>query len=137
MNEQRFGNEIKGLLNQGLDMTPAQLARLARAREQALAHQRVSMLARLGIAPSAVPAWAGRAFGPLGVIGGAHWLIRWMLPLAIVVAAAVGYQQYQAAQQADEESPFTEIDAELLKSELPIDAYLDRGFKQWLKGERE
>ena len=87
MNEQRFGNEIKGLLNQGLDMTPAQLARLARAREQALAHQRVSMLARLGIAPSAVPAWAGRAFGPLGVIGGAHWLVRWMLPLAIVVAA--------------------------------------------------
>lgn len=135
MNEQRFGKEIKDYLTQGLELTPAQAARLARTREEALARQRVSLLARFGLAPTLLPAWAGRAFGPLGIIGGAHWLVRWMLPIAILVAALTGYQQYQALQQAEDDAPFAEIDSELLKSELPIDAYLDQGFKQWLKDE--
>lgn len=134
MNEERFGKEIKGYLNQGLDLPPAQAERLARAREQALARQRVSILGRLGITPALVPAWAGRAFGPLGVFGGSGFA-RFALPVLIAVAAAVGYQQYQSMQQPDDDAPFADIDTELLKSELPIDAYLDHGFKQWLKGE--
>ena len=31
------------------------------------------------------------------------------------------------------EAPMEEIDAALLTSELPIEAYLDRGFQNWLK----
>ncbi|MET0440381.1 MAG: DUF3619 family protein [Casimicrobiaceae bacterium] len=44
--------------------------------------------------------------------------------------AAFGWQQWQAVQQVRE---FEELDAQLLSSDLPIDAYLDRGFQNWLK----
>ena len=41
-----------------------------------------------------------------------------------------GYQQWHAVQQVRE---FEELDLHLLSSDLPIDAYLDRGFQNWLR----
>ena len=49
---------------------------------------------------------------------------------AILAAAAFGWQQWQAFQQVREAE---EIDTLILTSDLPIDAYLDRGFQVWLK----
>jgi hypothetical protein len=127
MNEQRFGREIKAYLNQSLDLAPTTLDRLKAAREAALAKQRAPGF-------ELVPAWAGRAFGSLGLGAGAA---RWLAPIVIAAAALFGYQQWQASQAPLEEDPMAEIDTELLKGDLPIDAYLDKGFKQWLKGEEE
>ena len=55
---------------------------------------------------------------------------RYMLAILIVVAALFGYQQWQAYQQLRD---IVETDAAILSSDLPIDAYLDRGFQNWLK----
>ena len=43
---------------------------------------------------------------------------------------AFGVQQWQAYQQLRD---IEETDAAILSSDLPIDAYLDRGFQNWLK----
>jgi hypothetical protein len=52
--------------------------------------------------------------------------------VGILLIAAVGFgvQQWQAYRQLIE---LEETDAAILSSELPIDAYLDRGFQNWLR----
>lgn len=69
---------------------------------------------------------SGTASGGRGA-GGRGWL--WV-GIALILAASFGYQQWQAYQQLNE---IEETDAAILSSELPIDAYLDRGFQNWLK----
>jgi hypothetical protein len=44
--------------------------------------------------------------------------------------SVLGYQQWHAYQQIKE---FEDLDAQILSSDLPIDAYLDTGFQAWLK----
>ena len=48
----------------------------------------------------------------------------------LIAAAGLGFQQWQAYQQLKD---LEETDAAILSSDLPIDAYLDRGFQNWLK----
>ena len=50
--------------------------------------------------------------------------------MLLIAALGFGYQQWQALQQVRE---FEELDLQLLASDLPIDAYLDRGFQNWLR----
>ena len=54
----------------------------------------------------------------------------WLGLAAFVAVAGFGWQQWKAVQQVRE---FEELDAQILSSDLPIDAYLDRGFQNWLK----
>ena len=49
--------------------------------------------------------------------------------VALVISLAAIYTWQQNQRVAE----FEEIDAMLLTDELPIDAYLDRGFQNWLK----
>ena len=49
--------------------------------------------------------------------------------MVLIAAAAFGYQQWQVYQQTRE---IEELDVQILSSDLPIDAYLDRGFQTWL-----
>ena len=103
MNEQRFGKEIKGYLNQGLDLPAPQLAQLKAAREQALSRQRS---ARFNVVQF-LPAAAGRATGPLGplgefgALGGQSVLVRWGLPLLIAAAAILGFQHWKTSAVED------------------------------------
>jgi hypothetical protein len=55
---------------------------------------------------------------------------RLWVGIALIVAAGFGVQQWQAYQQLND---IEETDAAILSSDLPIDAYLDRGFQNWLK----
>jgi hypothetical protein len=55
---------------------------------------------------------------------------RLWLGIALIVVAGFGFQQWQAYQQLND---IEETDAAILSSDLPIDAYLDRGFQNWLK----
>jgi hypothetical protein len=124
MNEAQFGNKVRHLLNQGLRLglkNPSRVAeRLQAARAQALARQRPE--------PAPAYAWADNVLGTLG--GWSGLTVRVMLPLVILAAGVSGvysWQQYQRAAEVEE------IDAQLLTDDLPIDAYLDRGFQNWLK----
>lgn len=50
--------------------------------------------------------------------------------IVLIVVSGLVFQQWQATQQVKD---ITETDAAILSSELPIDAFLDRGFQNWLK----
>ena len=56
-----------------------------------------------------------------------HW--RLWVGVALIVAAAFGWQQWRAYRDLQ---VYEDLDAQILSSDLPIDAYLDRGFQAWL-----
>jgi len=123
MNEQQFGNKVRQALNQGIrgERVDAQvLERLRAARVQALACKK----------PERAPAmaWAGDIAGRLGGLSGLSF--RLLLPIvALIIGLAVIYAWERNQRVAEVE----EIDAQLLTDDLPIDAYLDKGFEAWLK----
>jgi hypothetical protein len=121
MNEQQTAYRIKQLLNRGLDLDAGKLARLKAARERALARQRVE-------APVFVLAWADNMLGRLG--GAASVIPRMLLPMAVLILGLIAVNQWQESQVAAE---IEEIDAAVLTGDLPLDAYLDKGFDAWLK----
>jgi hypothetical protein len=120
MSESQFGNQVRHHLDQGLDLDAAAAERLRRARELALQRQR----------PELAPAlrWADNVLGGFGGWGGAS--LRVLLPVALLVLAVLFIYNWQQTRTIAE---VEEIDALLLTDELPIDAYLDRGFQSWLK----
>ncbi len=120
MNEQLFGNKVRQILNQGLRIDSSAAERLRAARERALARQRLE--------PALALAWADNVVGGFG--GWSGLSLRVLLPIAILVTAMGGVYSWQQNQRAAE---VEEIDAQLLTDDLPIDAYLDRGFQNWLK----
>jgi hypothetical protein len=121
MNEQQTAYRIKQHLNRGLDLDAGKLARLKTARERALARQRVE---------SRAPAFA-LADNVIGRLGGPSSLItRVLLPMAALILGLIAISQWRDSQLALE---IEEIDAAVLTGELPLDAYLDKGFDAWLK----
>ncbi len=121
MNEQQIAYRIRQLLNRGLDLDAGKLARLKAAREAALVRQRVE---------SRVPAWAW-ADNVIGKSGGPSALFpRLLLPMAVLILGLIAINQWRDTQVAAE---IEEIDAAVLTGDLPLDAYLDKGFDAWLK----
>ena len=120
MNESQFGNQIRLLLNPGVTLSPGAAARLRAARERALERQRAE--------PAPALAWADNVLGGLG-----GWSGRSLRLLAPFVALAIGVAAIYTWQQKQLLAEVEEIDAQLLTDELPIDAYLDRNFQNWLK----
>lgn len=120
MNEHQFANKIRQALNQGTRLDARTAERLRAARERALAAQKAEREPAL--------AWAGNVLGRLGGIGGLS--LRLVLPALIV---ALGLAAIYSWQQNQRQAEIEEIDAQLLTDDLPIDAYLDRGFEAWLK----
>ena len=120
MNEHQFGSKVRQVLNQGLRLDAGVSARLKAAREQALERQRPE--------PAHGFAWAGNVVGSLG--GWAGVSFRVLLPSAMLAVAVAGVYVWQQNQRAAE---VEELDALLLTDDLPIDAYLDRGFQNYLK----
>jgi hypothetical protein len=102
--------------------------RLQNARAAALARLAASDGTR---APESRLAHAFAGSGGSSSSGGRSlWTsARLWLGIAIIVAAGFGYQQWQAYQQVND---IVELDAQILSSDLPIDAYLDQGFRNWL-----
>lgn len=128
-NEREFIYKIKGYLDSGAaQLKPGTLYRLQQARTRALS----------GLAPAESVAQERHQQALAGSPGsgasssGNFFLLRnprlW-LGIALIAAAGIGYQHWQALQQTSE---IAELDAQLLSSDLPIDAYLDKGFQAWL-----
>ena len=121
MNEQQIAYRIKQLLNRGLDLDAGKLARLKDSRERALACQHVESRV-------SVLAWAGNAIGRSG--GPSALIPRLQLRHdAVANAFAMIYRPRDTQVAAEIE----EIDAAVLTGDLPLDAYLDKGFDAWLK----
>ena len=121
MNEQQIAYRIRQYLNRGLDLGAGKLVRLKAAREQALARQRVE---------SRIPAlaWAGNIIGKSG--SPSTLVPRVLLPMAVLILGLIAVNQWRDSQLAAE---IEEIDAAVLTGDLPLDAYLDKGFDAWLK----
>ena len=119
-NETNFGNRVRLVLNQGLRLNAKQAERLHAARERALAARRPEPVGSL--------AWADNVVGSFGGWGGVS--LRLVAPLVALIVSVAALQSWQQNRVI---SDFEEIDSMLLTDELPIDAYLDRGFQNWLK----
>jgi hypothetical protein len=109
------------------ELKPGTAYRLQVARREALA--RLADPARIAGMELAGAAGNGGRTGTLGGGRGLWTSGRLWVGIMLIVAAVAGYHQWHAYQQLDE---LEETDAALLSSDLPIDAYLDRGFQNWL-----
>jgi len=76
------------------------------------------------------PALVGAGTGTIGGSGGYRFNPRILVGALLIAVAAFGYHEWQAFQQLQD---VEETDAAILSSELPIDAYLDKGFQNWLR----
>ena len=116
--EREFAYKVRHHLNQGTDQLDRKTVdRLFAARQNALAHQAVAG-ARLSLAG------AGHVAADL-IFPKARALIA-MVGLAVGVAGVSTWNELEKAAENEE------IDSALLADDLPINAYLDKGFQAWL-----
>jgi hypothetical protein len=91
------------------------------AREQALTHYQQTPALRMAGAGQLVMQMIERP------AAGA----RYALSLAVLILGLAGIVYWQSSNGAGGE--MADLDARLLTDDLPIDAYLDKGFDSWLK----
>lgn len=120
MNEEQFARKVRQVLEHGDPVDAKTAARLREARHRALSRQRTE--------PAWGMAWADNVLGRLDGWGGLS--LRVLVPLLILAAGVAGIYAWDQQQRMAE---VAELDAMLLADDLPIDAYLDRGFQNWLK----
>ena len=124
--ETEIANKITPYLDQATaDLKAGIVYRLQLARADALT--RLSDPQRV-IAPELAHALAGAGIASRP---SPRFNFRLWLGIAVfVIVAGFSWQQWRTFQDTRE---FEELDAQILSSDLPIDAYLDRGFQNWLK----
>jgi hypothetical protein len=126
--DSNFAKKLTAYLDDGTANLKAGTAyTLQLARQEALARIKDPQRAA---AVRMTPALAGAASGTAGSGGAMRSNAKLWLGILVIVVAGFGYQQWQAYQQVRD---LAETDAAILSSDLPIDAYLDRGFQNWLK----
>lgn len=137
MNELYFARHIKERLDGSLELGPAAAERLRVAREHALARHRARNSRMVMAAGGGAATLGGDTHGSL------HVLTRVILPAAIVLAALFGINEWQQQQReallsVDEATAeAADEDAAVLKGDLPLDAYIDKGFRTWLQAPPE
>jgi Protein of unknown function (DUF3619) len=70
----------------------------------------------------------------LWIRGFEQWLMpsgRWVLP-AMLLMGTLGFLGYQSYQEQED----MEVDVALLTSDLPLEAYTDQGFDQWIRKQK-
>jgi Protein of unknown function (DUF3619) len=123
MNQTETAKKITAYLDQGTAQLKAGTAyKLQLARQAALASAEPQHTSELALA-NGRGAWYG---GGRPLFADA----RLWLGILLIVGGFIGFQTWQTAQQ---QRDIEDTDAALLTSELPIEAYLDRGFQNWLQ----
>ncbi len=122
MNEKQFGFRIKQALDHGASLDGATAGRLKAARLQALEKYKSPAPELLYATPKGT---MGNLFD-----SGHSTAARILLPLLMLVIGLYASNLWYQAQLQEE---IIEIDTEVLTGDLPIDAYLDKGFDAWLK----
>ena len=132
MNEIKFANKIRQALNEGARLSGDRGARVAErlraARERALEHRKVAREPSLAWASASARIFSDGVIGGTGGAGG--FSLRLVFATALLAAGLFAIYTGQQDQRA---ADVEELDARLLTDDLPIDAYLDRGFEAWLK----
>ena len=120
-----LAGKISKLLDEGVErMDGPTSAKLLAARKQALAH--FVDKPKHGFVPEWALAGVGLIAQPFG--GGLRARVV-LLALLATLAGAVAWHQAMTTQGSE----IAEIDEGLLTDELPINAYLEKGFDSWVK----
>jgi hypothetical protein len=122
-----FAYKVRHALNEQLDDLPAATTdRLAAARQAAMARKKAHVPVKAAqreqrsrLAGNIGSFFSFPAMGRAGVI----------IPLLALVAGLAGVYQYEEERRIAE---IAELDAAVLSDELPLTAYLDHGFNQYL-----
>lgn len=120
--ENEFPEKITRILDSSVrEIDSDTVARLAATRKQALQSFRET--------PQWSAAWAGQMISRITTapITG----LRYTLPAAALILGLIGAVYWQTSNGRGSE--LADLDTLLLTDELPIDAYLDKGFDSWLK----
>ncbi len=121
--EHELAKKLVQYLDYGVDhLEPGVRERLAAARRTALSHYREKPATVLGLA------WAGQA--AVWLTEHRHNNARLLIVATALVLATAGVVYWQSTRPSN---GLTDIDFYLLTDELPINAYLDKGFDSWLK----
>ena len=125
--DHELAKKVVRLLNHGTAQIDANTAaKLLEARKEALAHFREKPV--LAWAPE----WATASVGRLGLFSEPFsYNLRAGFVLLALLASLAGAVAWQT--MAQQGSEIADIDEGLLTDELPINAYLDKGFDSWLK----
>jgi len=122
--EYELARKIIEQLDHGTErLEPGTRERLAVARKVALSHYREKPEAVLGLA------WAGHAMARIAEHRLHH--ARLLAAAAAIAVLLAGFAYWQVTGPASND--LAEIDMGLLTDELPLNAYLDKGFDSWLK----
>jgi hypothetical protein len=122
--ENDLARRIAGHLDRSADqLDPATRERLLAARERALLRYGETVAPVLGL--------AGAGHAVARASGHRFYNVRSAVTLAAVLLALTGLAIWWS--NAGPSNELAEIDAGLLTDELPINAYLDKGFDSWLK----
>jgi hypothetical protein len=120
--DDELARKLVHYLDDGVDrLEPRVRERLAAARRNALSHYREP-------APVFGLAWAGHAVARL--TGRRSHSGSLLIAATALVLAMAGVLYWQSTRPTN---GIAEIDLYLLTDELPINAYLDKGFDSWLK----
>jgi len=118
IDEQRFGRRVAHLLSESASQVdPAVLVRLRQARKSAVAVRKRS---RFDLIPHRFD-WGMMSASLRPALAA-------MLVVAVFAAGDYFNKQHTLAQRS-------EVETALLADDLPIDAYLDQGFRAWLQNE--
>ena len=123
--EQELARKIIEHLDHGTErLEPGARARLAAARKVALSHYRENTETVHGLA------WAGQAMARFAEHRLHH--TRLLAAAAAIAVLLAGFAYWQVT-TGPASNDLAEIDMGLLTDELPLNAYLDKGFDSWLK----
>lgn len=126
-NELELSYQIRQVLNEASQhLTLRQQQRLAKARQIALAHQRQAFI------PQLASATAGARHNDSSQKNVAGIWATVITSLLILAAGIVSLQYLEQNRRLDE---LADIDTAVLTDELPVSAYLDRGFKAFAQSE--
>ena len=128
-NDQELAKKITALLDQSnSELRQGTVYKLQLARQAALAR-----MAGRDDSPQLAGVHALATAGGSGTMG-SKWRVatdfRLWLGVLIIAGGAYFYDYWTILEQASE---IAELDSALLGSDLPLDAFLDKGFENWLK----
>jgi hypothetical protein len=128
MNEENLGRRVAWHLDRGLDQ-------LDQGTVSALVAARRAALSRSPVFESRSAAAMALAGSRSARSGARRSQARWWVPVGAIAVAVAALLYVQTLGQSPGLSPNYElgaVDAGLLADELPIGAYLDKGFDAWL-----
>lgn len=125
--ERQLGEKIRQVLDDSASSLPPHIGqKLAKARQEAVSRKRSAGLT-VDLLQTQLAGNSGRSNGSSN--GGWFGKLGFAIPVLLLACTLLIVQDWGEMDAADEAA---DIDTALLSDELPIDAYMDRGFTSFL-----